>query len=85
MHSSVYEQAIKKVDSQYRTDFAQFVESGEAKQEFLDYIDRDKDAQDAVEMVFIEQSQELHNLAIKMRENKKEGILEKIVKRILGK
>jgi DNA-directed RNA polymerase subunit RPC12/RpoP len=52
----VYYEALKLVDKKWHKTFLDFAETGEAPKEFLDYIDRDAQAEKAVEMIFIHQS-----------------------------
>ena len=52
MDEAVYRKALEKVNPWYREAFEKFVNTGEANLQFLDYLDKDKNAQDAFDMLF---------------------------------
>jgi hypothetical protein len=60
---------VDKVASPWRGAFVRFVESGDADEAFLDYLDRDASAQQAVELAFGEQARALEGLAQRLRES----------------
>lgn len=57
------EKLLKLVAPEWHQDFLKFVESGEASEEFVYYLYRDKQCQKAVGMVFEEQSRRLERMA----------------------
>jgi hypothetical protein len=50
-----YQELLVHVPEQWRKDFQQFVTSGDAPDEFLDFLDRDIPTQQAVEAAFADQ------------------------------
>ena len=52
----------------WEKDFSQFIETGDASEEFLNYLDSDKGAQKAVEMAFTEQARGLEGLAEELKQ-----------------
>lgn len=47
---------MQLVAPRFRAEFLQFIEAGEASAEFLAYLDRDEDCQDAIELALAEQT-----------------------------
>ena len=63
----LYEKALPLVDEKYILDFFRFVETGEANQIFLDYLDTDPNAEKAVDIIFQAQARAFEDLARKLR------------------
>jgi hypothetical protein len=61
------ENALNLIDDSWRNDYLRFIETGEASQEFLSYIDKDSNAQEAVEMAFNAQADAFEGLARELR------------------
>lgn len=57
------ETLLEDVDPQWRKAFIQFVQTGEAPPEFLQYLDHDARGQSAVERAFTAQAEALEELA----------------------
>ncbi len=57
------EELVDRVAPEWRSAFVRFIETGDADETFLDYLDRDKEMQEAVELAFTAQSQALEGLA----------------------
>ena len=55
------------VTEKWQDAFTQFIQTGEANDEFLNYLDNDKKAQEAVEMAFTEQAKGFQNLAEELK------------------
>jgi hypothetical protein len=60
---------IEKVPEQWRVEFLRFVETGNASEDFLAFLDRDVASQEAVDAVFERQAQVLEDLARGLRAN----------------
>src|SRR5258708_9483405 len=61
------EDLLKNVDNKWHGDFLRFVETGEAGEQFLDYLNHDESGQQAVEMAFNAQAQAFQGLAEELR------------------
>ena len=61
------EDLLKNVDRRWHGDFLRFVETGEAGEQFLDYLNHNKGGQQAVEMAFSAQAQAFQGLAEELR------------------
>src|SRR5712664_146200 len=61
------EDLLKNVDSKWHGDFLRFVETGEAGEQFLDYLNHDEGGQQAVEVAFNAQAQAFQGLAEELR------------------
>jgi len=48
---------LEQIDKKWQKEFCRFIESGDASEGFLAYLDADENAQQAVEAAFNEQSQ----------------------------
>ena len=55
MDKKEFQEASWLIEKKWRSDFLKFVETGEASNEFLDYLDSDSDAQRAVGLVMTAQ------------------------------
>lgn len=62
-HTSKLETLVQQVKPQWREEFRHFVETGDASDEFLDYLDHSKEGKQAVEMAFKAQADALTGLA----------------------
>ena len=65
---------LNEVDEQWHAEFEQFVETGEANDAFLSYLDQNERAQHAVEVAFERQAAKFEELAreLKNRQPKEE-------------
>jgi hypothetical protein len=63
----ILEEALKKIDPSKQREFLHFVQTGEAKEEFLTYLDNDNEAQQAVEMTFNAQAEAFQGLAEELK------------------
>jgi hypothetical protein len=54
---------LKLVEGQWQETFSRFIETGEAPQEFLDYMDSDPNCQRAVELAFSTQAEAFESVA----------------------
>jgi len=61
------ETALAKVAPRWHKDFLNFIDTGEAQQDFLTYLDEDKEGQKAVEMAFNAQAEAFHGLAEELK------------------
>ena len=68
--TSYVQDLIDRVAPEWRIEFQQFVETGEAQEAFLNYLNQDTSAQDAVEQAFNRQAKRFEHLA---EELKKQG------------
>lgn len=57
------EQLLAKVPAEWRHDFEQFIATGDAREEFLSFLDRDVRAQEVVEEAFAEQFRNFERFA----------------------
>ena len=62
-HGMNLEKLLTNIDENWRRDFITFVQTGDASQEFLAYLDNDHGAQAAVEEAFTAQAQVFEGLA----------------------
>lgn len=69
---------IDLVEPAYKEDFQKFVETGEASEEFLDYLEKDQQAQEAVDIVFDRQAKAFENFAKMLRENENSPLERKL-------
>lgn len=58
---------VGKIAEKWRPAFERFVETGEAEEAFLNYLNEDKGAQDAVETAFNRQAEKFENLAAELK------------------
>ena len=58
---------LQNVESRWHEYFLRFIETGEAGDEFLDYLNRDKGGQQAVEMAFNAQAAAFEGLAEELK------------------
>jgi hypothetical protein len=58
---------IGKISEGWRPAFERFVETGEAEAAFLDYLNKDLDAQEAVETAFNRQAAKFEDLAAELK------------------
>jgi hypothetical protein len=58
---------LGRVEPKWHKEFLQFVETGDASEEFLTYMDRDPSCQQAVEAVFSEQAAAFESLSRDLR------------------
>ncbi len=70
MDEAVYRTALEKVKPEYRAAFEKFVKTGNANMEFLSYLDTDKGVQEAVDMVFSSEADELGDRVRKLLKEK---------------
>lgn len=61
------ENLVQKVESRWRGEFLRFIETGEADDKFLEYLNRDKAGQEAVEMAFNAQAAAFEGLADELK------------------
>jgi len=61
------ENALAQVDPRWHKEFLSFIDTGEAPEEFLTYLDHDKNGQAAVEMAFNAQADAFHGLAEELK------------------
>ncbi|HEY3130681.1 MAG TPA: hypothetical protein VGL91_14590 [Acidobacteriota bacterium] len=61
------EELLQHVQPRWHKAFLHFVETGEAESEFLDYLNQDKDSQQAVEMAFNAQAEAFQGLAEELK------------------
>src|SRR5438552_13084288 len=61
------ETLLTHIQPQWKGEFTRFVETGEAKEGFLTYLDQDPDAQKAVEVAFQAQANAFENLAEELK------------------
>lgn len=61
------ETILTRIQPQWKGEFVRFVETGEAGEGFLKYLDDDSDAQQAVEMAFQAQASAFENLAEELK------------------
>jgi hypothetical protein len=57
------EQILNLISPEWREEFLRFIESGEADQRFLDYIDSDEKCQEAVDLAVSAQAESFEGLA----------------------
>ena len=57
------------VKPEWRTAFARFVETGDAEEDFLDYLNKDEEAQQAVEAAFNTQAEAFQTMADEFKTN----------------
>jgi hypothetical protein len=57
------EDLLGHVDTKWRKDFVRFIDTGEAGDEFLNYLNHDSGGQQAVEMAFTAHANSIHGLA----------------------
>ena len=60
--------ALALIDSKWARDFVSFVETGEASDEFIAFLDTSKDCQRAVDMVLEQESGKIARVARLLRE-----------------
>jgi hypothetical protein len=70
------DQLLQNVDRKWHGEFLRFVETGEAGDEFLQYLDSDKGGQQAVEIAFNAQAAAFEGLAGELRNPQAQGITE---------
>jgi restriction endonuclease Mrr len=58
------------VAPEWHTEFQQFIETGDAEEVFLDYLNQDSAAQDAVEKAFNRQAAQFERLAAELKKRK---------------
>lgn len=63
----IFEDALQKIDPARQKQFLHFIETGEAEDEFLTYLDSNSQAQQAVEMTFNAQAQAFQGLAAELK------------------
>lgn len=68
------ESLLTHVQPQWKGEFVRFVETGEAGEGFLTYLDQDASAQHAVEMAFEAQANAFENLAEELKKTQPEEI-----------
>jgi hypothetical protein len=61
------EELLHGIEPQWRESFARFVQTGEAEDEFLNYLNLDKNAQQAVEAAFDAQAQAFQAIAEELK------------------
>ncbi len=61
------EELLKNIAPQWHNEFLRFVETGEASDNFLDYLNKDKGGQAAVEMAFDAQVKAFEGLAEELK------------------
>jgi hypothetical protein len=61
------ETLLTQVQPQWKGEFVRFIETGEADEGFLSYLDNNSDAQQAVEMAFKAQASAFENLAEELK------------------
>jgi hypothetical protein len=66
------EELLTHIKPEWHDAFLQFVETGEASNKFLEYLDRDDDAQNAVEIAFKTQAAAFEKLAGELRKTRDE-------------
>lgn len=64
---------LNGVDERWHSEFARFVETGEADDEFLNYLDQDKAAQQAVETAFKRQAAKFEEWAGELQRRQASG------------
>jgi phage-related minor tail protein len=81
-----YKKELEMVKPKYHNEFIEFMETANASQEFQDYIENDKQAQKAAEIVFDKQIKELNRKARKLGSSGKRKMdkIEKIAAWSLG-
>lgn len=60
---------VDLVEPAYWEDFLKFVETGEADDSFLDYLEKDEDAQRAVDIIYERQVKAFETLAKELRKS----------------
>jgi uncharacterized protein YdbL (DUF1318 family) len=68
------ETLMTHVQPQWKGEFIRFVETGEAGEGFLNYLDHDSDAQQAVEKAFKAQASAFENLAEELKKTPPEEV-----------
>lgn len=63
----IFENALQKIAPARQKQFLHFIDTGEAEDEFLTYLDSDSQAQQAVEMTFNAQAEAFQGLAEVLR------------------
>ena len=58
----VYREALRLIEPKYKTGFRKFIQTGEAGQEMLDYLDNDPNAQKAVDIILQVQARAFEDL-----------------------
>ncbi len=66
------ETLLTHIQPQWKGEFIRFVETGEASEGFLDYLDQDPNAQQSVEMAFKAQASAFENLAEELKKTQTE-------------
>jgi hypothetical protein len=61
------QELLHLVDSRWHGDFVRFIETGDASEEFLAFMDRDPDCQRAVETAFSQQAADFEELSRSLR------------------
>lgn len=67
------EELLKHIKPEWHRAFLQFIDTGDAKSDFLDYVDHDNDAQHAVEMAFKAQAAAFETLAGELKQVRAPG------------
>lgn len=60
---------LELVRPEWHQAFIRFVETGEAEDDFLDYLDQDDQGKEAIEMAFVRQAQGFENLAAELKKS----------------
>ena len=63
----IFENALQKIAPARQKQFLHFIDTGEAEDEFLTYLDSDSQAQQAVEMTFNAQAEAFQGLAAELK------------------
>lgn len=71
---------VDLVQPAYREDFLRFVETGEADDSFFDYLEKDEDAQKAVDIVYERQVKAFETLAKLLSESATNSLERKLHK-----
>jgi hypothetical protein len=58
---------LRNVERQWHSEFLRFIETGDASDAFLEYLDRDQRGQQAVEMAFNSQAAAFEGLAEELK------------------
>lgn len=73
------EEVARQVDDKWRDSFLKFVESGEADQEFLDYIDTNDAIQTAIDYAFRVQAESIDELTSELADIRKGDLRPEVV------
>src|SRR6267378_449436 len=76
---------LEKVAEEWRPEFQRFVETGDAEERFLSYLNTDPNAQEAVESAFDLQAATFEGLAAELKNSTQEAPAQRSISAIAGR